>query len=140
MSWKLSKAAIQFREQVDDCYPDRDRRSDGAKGDFRHSKIVSDHNPDRNGWVRALDIDADLNAHKSEMAYLADQVRLCARKDGRIKYIIYNKKIASGKTLWRWRKYSGINPHISHLHLSFKKSADNNGSFFNIPLLGETDA
>ena len=136
MTWRLSKAAIQFREQVDDNYPGRDRRSDGAKGDFRHSKIRSDHNPDRNGWVRALDIDADLNAHKSEMAYLAEQVRQAARSDGRIKYIIFNKKIASGKSLWRWRKYSGINPHTSHLHLSFKKSADNDNRFFKIPLLG----
>lgn len=136
MSWKLSKAAIQLREQFDDCYPERDRRSDGTKGDLRHSKIVSDHNPDRNGWVRALDIDADLNAHKSEMAYVADQLRKSARQDKRISYLIYDGKIASAKSLWKWKKYRGVNPHRSHLHVSFKKSADNLGGFFEVPLLG----
>ena len=25
----LSKAAVQLREQTDDCFPDRDRKSDG---------------------------------------------------------------------------------------------------------------
>lgn len=138
MSWKLSKAGVQFREQVDDCYPDRDRRSDGTKGDSRHSATKSDHNPDKNGWVRALDLDADLNAHKAEMTYLANQVRKLAKKDGRISYIIYNGKIASPKTLWKWVKYRGINPHKSHMHLSFKPSADNDGRFFNIPMLGGT--
>lgn len=136
MTWRLSKAAVQLREQFDDCYPERDRRSDGTKGDERHSKIKSDHNPDSNGWVRALDIDADLNAHKSEMAYVANQLRKAARKDKRIAYLIYNQKIASPKSLWKWVKYRGINPHKSHLHVSFKKSADNDGRFFNIPMLG----
>lgn len=139
MTWKLSKAAVQLREQIDDCYPERDRRSDGTIGDFRHQHTKSDHNPDAQGWVRALDIDADLAAHKSEMAYLADQLRRNARKDKRISYLIYNNKIASPKTLWRWVKYRGINPHKSHLHISFKKSADNQGRFFNIPMLGGTD-
>jgi hypothetical protein len=136
MSWKLSKAAIQLREQIDDNYPERDKRSDGSIGDFRHSKTVSDHNPDSNGWVRALDIDANLNAHKSEMAYLANQLRQNARRDKRISYIIYNSKMASPKSLWKWVKYRGINPHKSHIHISFKKKADTDGRFFNIPMLG----
>lgn len=137
MSWKLSKAAIQLREQFDDCYPERDRRSDGTKGDLRHSKIKSAHNPDKAGWVRALDIDADLNAHKSEMSYVADQIRQIARKDKRITYVIYNGKITSRKTLWKWTKYRGSNPHNSHIHITFNKSGDLDGRFFKVPLLGE---
>ena len=56
---KLCKAGIQLREQVDDMYMDRDRKSDGWIGDTRHSARKSDHNPDKNGIVRALDLDAD---------------------------------------------------------------------------------
>ncbi len=66
---KLCKAGIQLREQLDDDYPDRDRRSDGWVADARHiAKGNSDHIPDvrRNGIVRALDIDANLNAHPEE--------------------------------------------------------------------------
>ncbi len=29
-------------------------------------------------------------------------------------------KICSAKSLWRWVKYRGINPHHKHIHLSFK--------------------
>ncbi len=39
----LSKAAQQLREQFDDTFPDRDRRSDGWIGDPRHASRPSDH-------------------------------------------------------------------------------------------------
>ena len=57
MKPKLSKAAGQLREQIDDSFPDRDRTSDGWIGDTRHAARKSDHNPDEQGWVRAIDID-----------------------------------------------------------------------------------
>ena len=45
MKPKLSKAAIQLREQIDDDYPSRDRRSDGSFADARHlaNNPTSDH-------------------------------------------------------------------------------------------------
>jgi hypothetical protein len=39
---------------------------------------------------------------------------------------------------WRWRKYSGINPHDHHCHISFTKQGDSDDSFFNIPMIGGT--
>jgi hypothetical protein len=39
---------------------------------------------------------------------------------------------------WRWRKYSGSNPHKHHCHISFTTKGDTDGSFFNIPMLGGT--
>ncbi len=63
---KLCKAGQQLREQIDDDYPDRDRKSDGWIADARHlAKGNSDHIP-VDGIVRAVDIDADLSAHKEE--------------------------------------------------------------------------
>jgi hypothetical protein len=130
----LSHAAKQFREQVDDSFPFRDRKSDGWIGDARHSS-KSDHSPRKNGVVRALDIDANLDDTNSSL-YLADQIRRAARKDKRIKYVIHAGKIASSIGLWKWRKYSGLNPHFSHIHISFSSKGDRDGSFFNIPMLG----
>ncbi len=46
MKPKLSKSVVQLREQADDAYPDRDRKSDGTIGDAKHSTRKSDHNPD----------------------------------------------------------------------------------------------
>lgn len=133
----LCKAGQQLREMIDDAYPDRDRKSDGWIGDRAHSNRKSDHNPDpSNGIVRAIDVDKDFDSRPSTGAYLADQIRMCAKKDKRISYIIYAGKIASRKSLWRFVKYNGINSHHAHIHISFTKKGDQNGSWFDIPMLG----
>jgi hypothetical protein len=142
MTPKLCKAGQQLRLQVDDSYPDRDRTSDGWIGDVRHSARPSDHNPDAAGIVRAIDIDRDLSgkAKPDLMPDLADQIRLFAKRDKskRISYVIFAGRIASPRMGWRWRKYSGINAHNSHLHCSFTKKGDSDDSFFNIPMIGGT--
>ena len=130
----LSKAAVQLREQTDDCFPDRKRASDGWIGDARHSARVSQHNPNERGEVCAIDIDARLSDQEAVSFDLADQIRLTAKTDKRILYVIHAAKIASAKSLWRWKKYTGINPHHKHIHISFKENQS--GEFFNIPLLG----
>jgi hypothetical protein len=136
----LCKAGQQLREQIDDAFVDRDRRSDGWIGDSKHASRgnKSDHNPDSsNGIVRAIDVDKDLDSRPSTGAYLADQIRECAKAgDKRISYVIYAGKIASAKKSWRWRPYDGINRHDHHIHISFTKEGDQNGSWFDIPMLG----
>jgi len=131
---KLCKAGQQLREQLDDDYPDRDRRSDGWVADARHiAKGNSDHIPDSRGIVRALDIDANLNAHPEETYALVEKIRkLAKRGDKRIKYIIYDGRIASSILNWKWRKYKGPNPHKSHFHISFTILGDNDSSWFNL--------
>ncbi len=84
---RLCAAGIQLRNQLDDDYPNRDRKSDGWIADARHlAKGSSDHIP-VNGIVRALDIDADLSAHKEEAYALVEKIRKLAKKgDKRIAY------------------------------------------------------
>jgi hypothetical protein len=141
MTPKLCKAGQQLRLQVDDSYPDRDRTSDGWIGDTRHQARPSDHNPDAEGIVRAIDIDRDLSgkAKPDLMPDLADQLRLCAKRgDTRISYIIFDGRIASSKKAWSWRPYDGSNKHNHHCHISFTKKGDADGSFFNVPMIGGT--
>ena len=141
MTPKLCKAGQQLRLQVDDSYPDRDRTSDGWIGDTRHQARPSDHNPNAEGIVRAIDIDRDLfGYHKPDrMPDLADQLRLCAKRgDKRISYIIFDGRIASSKKAWAWRTYTGSNKHNHHCHISFTKKGDADGSFFNVPMIGGT--
>jgi len=140
MKPRLSKSVVQLREQADDAYPDRKRDSDGTIGDAKHSTRKSDHNPDPDsGIVRAIDLDADFDKQASTAAYIADQIRIAAKSDKRIAYVIFNHKIASARSFWRWRKYTGVNPHTKHIHISFTKAGDTDSKFFNIPLLGGTD-
>jgi len=141
MTPKLCKAGQQLRLQIDDSYPDRDRTSDGWIGDTRHQARPSDHNPDAEGIVRAIDIDRDLSgkAKPDLMPDLADQLRLCAKRgDKRISYIIFDGRIASSKKAWAWRPYDGVNKHNHHCHISFTKESDADGSFFNVPMIGGT--
>jgi hypothetical protein len=129
----LSKAAETLRDQINDAFVDRSRKADGWIGDFKHQSRKSDHNPRSTGEVCALDIDAGLSDEQGISHALADQLRLSAKKDKRISYIIHAGKICSGKSLWHWIKYRGINPHHKHIHISFKPNQP--GHKFDIPLL-----
>jgi hypothetical protein len=136
MKPRLCAAGVQLRDQVDTWYPDRRTTSDGWIGDARHSASKSDHNPDKSGIVRAIDIDSRLDTSEQLSIYLADQIRVCAKTDKRISYIIHNGFIASRIMGFKWRRYRGINPHKKHIHISFTKSGDKDGKPFDIPLLG----
>ncbi len=130
---KLSAAASKIRDQINKTYTSRDKATDGWIGDVRHQKTKSDHNPDpKTGVVRALDIDADLGKGIDSWD-LAEAIRQAAKAgDKRLSYIIHNKKIASATLGWVWRPYSGSNPHISHIHLSFKPLGDEDRKTFKI--------
>ncbi len=129
----LSKAAETLRDQINGAFLDRSRTSDGWIGDLKHQSRKSDHNPRPDGEVCAIDIDAGLSDEQGISYALADQLRLAAKKDKRISYIIHAGKICSAKSLWRWVKYRGINPHHKHIHISFRPNQ--NGKKFDIPLL-----
>ena len=116
MSWRLAKSLITLRQQIDQRHPKRSKKSDGAVGDLAHRKRKSDHNPNSHGVVTAIDITHDpangFNSHT-----FADHLR--KMKDRRIKYVISNHKIFSSTTVpWTWRKYTGSNPHVHHVHIS----------------------
>lgn len=138
----LCKAGQQLRLQIDDCYPSRLRDSDGWVADLRHMREgKSDHIPISDGTVFAIDIDRDLAGKPKPdlMPDLADQIRICAKRgDSRIKYVIFDSKICSPILNWKWRVYKGANKHTHHAHVSFTAKGKEDGSFFNIPMLGGT--
>lgn len=121
--WRRSKSLIKLVSQINAAYPSRDTTSDGAIGDAGHATRNSDHNPwvvDRNGQpvVTAQDIDEDLAASniKSIQAIVNE---ICASRDRRVKYIIYEGQITvKGSMLQRWQPYTGKNAHKHHVHIS----------------------
>ena len=141
MKPKLSHAAIQLREQIDDSFPDRSRLSDGWIADARHMRAgKSDHCPDAQGWVRAIDVSRGLfqGSEPDIMGDLVDQLRVACKSktEKRIAYIIFDGFIYSSKFRFIKRKYTGANKHTKHMHVSFKKTADNDGAFFQVSMLG----
>lgn len=123
MAWRLAKSLVKLREQINELSPNRSKVSDGTIGDVAHSKTKSEHNPDDDGIVRALDVTHD-PAHGIDGKKLTNA--LLASRDPRILYVISNGEIASGAggpAPWVWRKYKGKNPHNHHMHLSVVSGA-----------------
>ena len=125
-AWRVAKALLALRRQVDTRSPRRSKASDGAIGDAAHATRNSDHNP----WVRdggmgvvtAMDITHDpaggCDADRLAKAFVSSQ-------DRRVKYVIWNRQIANssaigGSPAWTWRPYRGSNPHNRHVHISVK--------------------
>jgi hypothetical protein len=122
MAWRLATSLEVLRKQVNEAFPNRSKNSDGSIGNAEHSARTSDHNPDTDGVVKAVDITHD-PAHGLNSQHLNDV--LIASRDPRIKYTISNRKITSGSdgpSPWVPRKYTGSNPHDHHVHISVKKA------------------
>jgi hypothetical protein len=139
--WRNTAAALKLRDQINTRWPNRDKRSDGTIGDTAHAARKSDHNPDAGGWVKALDIDADLDPKDGRAAEkLATDLINYARsgKPGseRIKYVVFNNRIASGTyrdQFWTWRP--GAWGHQHHIHVSFTDAAEFDALPFPLPSL-----
>jgi hypothetical protein len=138
---RLVAGGVTLRDQVNKRWPKRDKRSDGWIGDKAHAGRQSDHNPDAQGLVRALDIDADLDPKDPGAAQrLANQIVAYAASGipgaNRIKYVVFNDQIASGtyaNSMWQWRG-SGYG-HLRHIHVSFSTKGENNAQTYPLPIL-----
>jgi hypothetical protein len=138
MGWpndpRPAKSLVVLRNQINALSPQRDKSSDGMLASDAHTQAnpTSDHEPRIGdggvGVVTAIDISHD-PAHGINSETLAEALR--AAKDDRIKYIISNKKIASGAgqdhPAWKWRPYPvppNRNPHDHHVHISVKSTKE----------------
>lgn len=147
---RLVKAGVTLRDQLNQKFPKRDKRSDGWIGDKFHQAAgrVSDHNPDKNGWVHAIDIDENMGGGEGRKGAtameFANQLIKYAREgkdNGRLKYVVYENMIASGTyrdKFWVWRK--GNWGHTQHIHVSFTDKAKNDGSKFDLPIFQDQPA
>jgi hypothetical protein len=143
---RLCAGGVRLREQIDARWPKRDKASDGWIGDTAHQArgSASDHNPDAKGIVHAIDVDENLGAgiwRNGKMAQrLADELLLYARSSlpgaDRVKYVVYEQRLASGtyrSTWWKWRP--GNWGHTAHIHVSFTSKADGDGRAWPLPVL-----
>lgn len=122
--WRAAKCVIKLRRQIDQCFSNRDRSSDGIMGDSDHCPGSSDHCPNiidgGVGIVTAIDITHD-PASGCDLQKIS---RLISEDgDSRIKYIIFDHQICrsypwSGRPAWTWQTFSGGNPHTKHAHFS----------------------
>ncbi len=126
LPWRAAEALKALREQVNAAFPGRNKSHDGIVGDSAHQSRQSDHNPwivdQGRGVVSAIDITHDPASGCDAEKIVA---ALHASRDARIKYLIWNRRIANASAIgsvppWTWRSYTGANPHTHHFHLSVK--------------------
>jgi hypothetical protein len=127
---RLVPSLVKLREQANAAAPNRSKVSDGWVGDPAHASRTSDHNPDGDGWVRAIDLTNDpVNGFDAWL--VAETLRL--NRDPRIAYVISNGKIFSSTVSpWTWRTYSGVNPHIKHMHVSASPAGQHDTSAWDL--------
>lgn len=143
---KLVKGGVKLRKQIDERWPGRDRRSDGWIGDRAHQArgSASQHNPDENGWVKAIDIDENMGKGRwrngRAARKLANQLRLYAKSglpgSDRVLYVVFEGRLSSGtyrSKWWTWRP--GNWGHYHHIHISFTDAAITDGRVWPLPIL-----
>jgi hypothetical protein len=123
---KATPAAIAVLRQATALRPNRKKTSDGLLPSAAHinQNPDSDHNTgyavdlthDTNGGIDCFDIYKKIQSDK------------------RVKYIIFHGKIWSAKN--GEARYTGINQHNKHLHISIKDDCGNNTSPW-FPWLGK---
>jgi hypothetical protein len=99
--------------EIDDRWPDRPDHLDGWIGDKAHAARVSDHNPDRAGIVRALDV--------TSIGIEPWRIIEAAKRHPAAHYVIHQGQIWDADLGWAARSYSGPNSHADHLHISVRR-------------------
>jgi hypothetical protein len=124
----LVACLVQLRAEFNAVSPNRDKGADGWIGDARHRTEVSDHNPDAQGRVLAVDIDSTGPWPQPFNTYVQDIVtRQRAKYDTRLEYVIWNRRIASRSSSWAWETYTGTtDPHTGHAHFSARHDHSGN--------------
>lgn len=114
MGCKCAPALLVARDELNACFPARDKASDGCCGDDAHKARKSDHNANLEGYARAYDYDEDISSVMGDQELQG--MALVLLGDRRTKYLIYEARLLypDGTV----KPYSGINAHKHHLHHS----------------------
>lgn len=108
MSWRLARSLEVLEAEVQALHPGT---TVWDLGDPEHQQTWSDHNPNAAGVVCAIDVLGDAGLDLDEFAATITETDPPA-----LKYVIYDRRIASAGA--PWRPYYGSNPHTGHVHVS----------------------
>lgn len=120
VKWRLAKSLILLRSQINSAWPNRAKSSDGSIGNLAHQATKSDHNPNADGIVLAIDVTND-PPHECHAGLIVEALR--ASRDPRLGYLIFNHFMLRsyerpGIPAWQWAPYTGPSPHDHHFHMS----------------------
>jgi len=115
VTWRLARSLEQLRDEVRERWPNT---TVWTIGDQAHAARASDHNPNGQGVVCAVDV---VGVAQAGALWTALQ----EYRDPRIAYFIHRGRIVSATTLsWKVQPYRGTNPHNDHIHISVGRGPD----------------
>lgn len=135
-AWTVVPCLLALRDEFNRINPKRDKGADGTIGDSSHtsasdhtpdedSDVLRDHDADSKNEVHALDIDSTgpWGGRSFNDVILALVARERAEYNhpttrARLKYVIWNRRIASRSNAWNWAPYTGSSAHTDHAHFS----------------------
>lgn len=123
----LTPALSALRAEVDARWPNRDKSADGWIGDAAHASRHSDHNPEADGSVDAIDITHD-PVNGPDCNELSEMVKDDPRIEGG-GYVIWDWQIYDPDT-GQWVAYNGTNGHTHHMHVSVADRLQNDTSLW----------
>lgn len=133
MSYYLAASLDTLRTQIHSRFPALIKGSIGWIGDAAHRARASQHNPDRDGSVDAIDVphrpDIGLDVHTLV-------AQLVASADPRLQRIIWYRRTwtpARG-----WQAYTGSNGHTAHAHIETTDAGQDDRTPWRIPMFGHT--
>jgi hypothetical protein len=119
----LAPALAKLRNEIDQLAPNRSTISDGWIGDPAHASRDSDHNPEPDGSVDAIDVTHDPGSG-ADMNRISEQIKMDSRLRGG-GYLIWSGRIWNPDVSLSWRTYTGSNPHNHHMHVSVSDQGQN---------------
>lgn len=109
--WRLARSLVVLRDEIRSLHPGT---TVWTIGDQAHRSTWSDHNPTSSGVVCAIDVLGDKGLGLAAFAEHLKRVNHRA-----VKYVIFNRRVWSkARNGDGWRRYSGSNPHTTHVHVS----------------------
>lgn len=103
----LAKSLDNLFNEIDNRWPNRDRRTDGW---YTNSRVSYGHNRNERGLVHAIDVDDD----GIDENFIMNSIY----KGGDVLwYWIWQRKLYSRKRNWKPVYYDGPSPHTDHMHI-----------------------
>jgi hypothetical protein len=142
VNWRECRATLTLLAELNEMVPDRDKASDGAIGDAAHASRTSQHNPDPRlgnpAVVRARDYDSSRGKGLVVDDKVGRPLTACLVACGKTghpalgpeSYVIFQRRIYSPRTGWKPVPYTGLSPHLEHVHLTASLTGfDSNRAF-----------
>lgn len=130
-AWENTAASNSLLAEFNEAFPNRDKRTDGTKGDDAHAERNSDHNPDETGRTPYEDADSANEVHARDIGDTLRRsgwtMRRCidiivarhkAGQDNRLQNIIHHGKVISRS--WGWSEWRPASGHETWAHFGFR--------------------